>query len=306
MLPLLSGAQWSTRAEKRSWHALAWLAGSKFDAEGGENSQWAFPFFFRSENRNFYSVPYSWNGGGMSTTNRYFACGLAGAVSGDREGWRLFPLYDGGKDAVYERRYAYLDMERLPDEIEIRDAVSTNWTWNAGAKRREVLSLEPVKEGTFFHASDKADICLMLDDDHDITGQLPPKGKEYMITHVHNQGNVLAYRFEGRRSVRFDINTRRKISDVENGESSLFFLLYNASYRMDRTANTLFRSRKVLLKLWDWEEENGDVSLDVFPGFTYDSKRNGGWKASFLWRLFRCEKDSNGAARLHLFFIPLL
>jgi hypothetical protein len=75
---------------------------------------------------------------------------------------------------------------------------------------------------------------------------------------------------------------------------------------MDRTANTLFRSRKVLLKLWDWEEDNGDVSLDVFPGFTYDSKRNGGWKTSFLWRLFRCEKDSNGAARLHLFFIPLL
>ena len=52
-----------------------------------------------------------------------------------------------------------------------------------------------------------------------------------------------------------------------------------------------------LFPLFFWEELNGDVSLDVFPGFTYDSKKNGHTKTSFLWRFFRYERDSGKIPR---------
>lgn len=352
-LPILSGANWSTNSAKSCWYALAGLAGSKTDATGKDNSQWAFPVFFRDKDKGFYSLPYSWNGGGTSQTNRYFACGLAGTRSGKTEGswlfpvfdykknksftsalyswdgggtsqtnsyyalslagkrsgretgWWLFPFYNKEKDAAYDKEYAYLDMDKLPEEIKIWDAVNTNWTWNAKKECREIKSIEPIKKGTYFYSYNNADLCLVSDNDRNVSGSVPWKGKEYKITYKHDQGNRLAYRYEGERKVTFDINTRRKISDVEEGESSLFFFLYNASHKRDRMTNRSYASRKVLLKLWDWEEKNGDVSLDVFPGFTYDSKTNGYAKTSFLWRFFRYESDPKEGTSVDFLFIPL-
>ena len=352
-LPILSGANWSTNSEKSYWYALAGLAGSKTDATGKDSSQWAFPVFFRDKDKGFYSLPYSWDGGRTSQTNRYFACGLAGTRSGKTEGgwlfpvfdykkdksfksllyswdgggttqtnsyyalslagkrsgsetgWWLFPFYNKEKDAAYDKEYAYLDMDKLPEEIKIWDAVDTNWTWNAKKECREIESIEPIKEGTYFYSYNNADLCLVSDNDRKVSGRVPWKGKEYKITYKHDQGNRLAYRYEGERKVTFDINTRRKISDVEEGESSLFFFLYNASHKRDRMTNRSYASRKVLLKLWDWEEKNGDVSLDVFPGFTYDSKTNGYAKTSFLWRFFRYESDPKEGTSVDFLFIPL-
>ena len=352
-LPILSGANWSTNSEKSYWYALAGLAGSKTDATGKDSSQWAFPVFFRDKDKGFYSLPYSWDGGGTSQTNSYFACGLAGTRSGKTEGgwlfpvfdykkdksftsflyswdgggttqtnsyyalslagkrsgretgWWLFPFYNKEKDADYDKEYAYLDMDKLPEEIKIWDAVNTNWTWNAKKKCREIESIEPIKEGTYFYSYNNVDLCLVSDNDRNVSGSVPWDGKVYEITYEHDQGNRLAYRYEGEREVTFDINTRKKISDIEEGESSLFFFLYNASHERDRMTNKSYASRKVLLKLWDWEEENGDVSLDVFPGFTYDSKTNGYTKTSFLWRFFRYESDPKEGTSVDLLFIPL-
>ena len=67
----------------------------------------------------------------------------------------------------------------------------------------------------------------------------------------------------------------------------------------------VYTQHRVLWRLWDWEEKNGDVSLDVFPGFTYDSKTNGYAKTSFLWRFFRYESDPDEGKKVDLFFIPL-
>lgn len=352
-LPILSGANWSTNSEKSYWYALAGLAGSKTDATGKDSSQWAFPVFLRDNDKGFYSLPYSWNGGGTSQTNRYFACALAGTRSGKTEGgwlfpvfdykkdksfksalyswdgggtsktnsyyalslagkrsgretgWWLFPFYNKEKDAAYDKEYAYLDMDKLPEEIKIWDAVYTNWTWNAKKECSEIKSIEPIKKGTYFYSYNNADLCLVSDNDRNVSGSIPWKGKEYKITYNHDQGNRLAYRYEGERKVTFDINTRKKISDLEEGESSLFFFLYNASHKRDRMTNKSYVSRKVLLKLWDWEEENGDVSLDVFPGFTYDSKTNGYTKTSFLWRFFRYESDPKNGTSVDFLFIPL-
>ena len=47
------------------------------------------------------------------------------------------------------------------------------------------------------------------------------------------------------------------------------------------------------------------MSVDVFPGFTYDRKADGFKKTSFLWRFFRYERDANGAKKLNVLFVPL-
>ena len=196
-------------------------------------------------------------------------------------------------------------MDKLPEEIKIRDAVNTNWTWNAKMKCREIEVLKPMKKGTNFYSYNNADLCLVSDNDRRVSGNLLWNSDKYRITYRHNQGNRLVYRYEGNRKVTFDINTRKKISDVEEGVSSFFFFLYNASYMLDRMADKSYASRKVLLELWDWEEENGNVSLDVFPGFTYDAKTNGYTKTSFLWRFFRCENGPENGKKVDLLFIPV-
>lgn len=65
------------------------------------------------------------------------------------------------------------------------------------------------------------------------------------------------------------------------------------------------RSR-VLWRLWHSEKLNGDLSVDVFPSITYDKKKDGFKRVSFLWKLFRYEREADGNHKLHLFFIPLM
>jgi hypothetical protein len=68
--------------------------------------------------------------------------------------------------------------------------------------------------------------------------------------------------------------------------------------------NDYTRSR-VLWRLWHYERLNGNVSVDVFPSFTYDRKTDGFKKVSFLWRGFRYERAPDGTRKLDVLFIPL-
>jgi hypothetical protein len=62
---------------------------------------------------------------------------------------------------------------------------------------------------------------------------------------------------------------------------------------------------RVLWRLWHYERLNGNVSVDVFPSFTYDRKTDGFKKISFLWRGFRYERAPDGHRKLDILFIPL-
>jgi len=68
--------------------------------------------------------------------------------------------------------------------------------------------------------------------------------------------------------------------------------------------NDYTRSR-VLWRLWHYERLNGDVSVDVFPSFTYDRKTDGFKKISFLWRGFRYERAPDGHRKLDILFVPV-
>ena len=45
--------------------------------------------------------------------------------------------------------------------------------------------------------------------------------------------------------------------------------------------------------------------MDIFPFITYDKKKNGYEKTSFLWKLYSNESDGRGQSHLDLFFIPI-
>lgn len=45
--------------------------------------------------------------------------------------------------------------------------------------------------------------------------------------------------------------------------------------------------------------------MDVFPAITCDVRTDGFSKTSFLWRLYRFERHSEGGVDLDLLFLPL-
>ena len=125
------------------------------------------------------------------------------------------------------------------------------------------------------------------------------------MTRKIERGNDLLFKYEREREVAFSAIDRTKESDEETTDVSLLVWLYNYSRETSRMDADTYTQHRVLWRLWDWERKNGDVSLDVFPGFTYDSKTDGYVKTSFLWRLFRYENDPRKGTKLDLLFIPL-
>ena len=127
----------------------------------------------------------------------------------------------------------------------------------------------------------------------------------YKLARTINRGNGLLLDYDYTRKTAFSALDRSKQSDEEESESSFLIWLYNYRRENDLMGGGVYTQHRVLWRLWDWEEKNGDVSLDVFPGFTYDSKTNGYAKTSFLWRFFRYENDPADGKKVDLFFIPL-
>ena len=244
--------------------------------------EWFIPFYIRDD-VSFWSIPYSWeaaayNGG--TTTNKYFMAGLAGFRSGGTEGGWVFPIFDTKKHADYDEKAAWIDAEELP-------------------------TAKP------FHASDCRTYFLLSDDDRDVRGRKHDKWNRvatnrYEIAASRKVGNYLFVNRKEARRVLFDTDTRRKVSDKEDDAFSFLVFLYNYTRKADRMEGTTYTRHNVLWKLWDWTEKDGNVSLDVFPGFTYDSKLDGYRKTSFLWRFFRYESDpETDATAVDFLFIPV-
>ncbi|MBE6383707.1 MAG: hypothetical protein E7049_11945 [Lentisphaerae bacterium] len=304
-LPLLSGANWETNSCDKTWFTLAGLVGGSSNASGSHKTNWALPLFLREEGESFYSIPFGWSGGGSAYTNTYFAAGLAGLKSGRKEGGWMFPLFNYKKDADFDEKESWLDEAKLPESVNVWTMIETNKVWNFEKKAHEEV-VGPKQHADYVSASDTKTHLLVFDNDKSIHGRMPyGVTNRYEMTKRHKLGNKLVFNHESNRKVCFDTATREKISDSEEGDTSLLMLLYNGEHRSDTAKGTSYTSHRVLWKLWDWEEENGDVALDVFPGFTYDSRTNGYSKTSFLWRFFRHENDPEEGKKVDLLFIPV-
>ena len=238
------------------------------------DSEWLFPLYMR-EKHSIYTIPYGRQVSG-AYTNTYFAAGLAGVKSGKKEGGWLFPLFDHEKRADFDEKLAYLDAEKLPTREK------------------------------YFWTHDKRTYLLVSDNDRWVNGDDNNKpDNTYKMTYKHKMGNRILFRRETKRRVKFDLATRARVSDTEEGWHSFLWLVYQHDWKTDAVKGTSKQCHNVLWKLWDWEEENGNIALDVFPGFTYDSKTNGYVKTSLLWRLFRYENDPEKGRKVDFLFLPV-
>ena len=238
------------------------------------DSEWLFPLYMREKN-SIYTIPYGRQVSG-AYTNTYFAAGLAGVKSGKEEGGWLFPLFDYEKRADFDEKIALLDAKKLPTREK------------------------------HFWSHDKRTHLLVSDNDRWVYGDdMNNADNTYKMTYKHKMGNRLLFRRETKRRVKFDLATRARVSDTEEGWHSFLWLVYQHDWNTDAVKGTSKQCHNVLWKLWDWKEENGNIALDVFPGFTYDSKTNGYVKTSLLWRLFRYENDPEKDRKIDFLFVPV-
>lgn len=118
-------------------------------------------------------------------------------------------------------------------------------------------------------------------------------------------GNDLLFGGETTRVVNFDYDSKVKLFDGGiSGSRSLYGLLWFSRYEKIADVRECSK-RSFLWLLWRCEDRDGDVSLDIFPGFTYDTKKDGYVKMSFLWRFFRYENVPYGKTSVDLFFLPV-
>lgn len=91
----------------------------------------------------------------------------------------------------------------------------------------------------------------------------------------------------------------------EHDESgSVLGIAYRHKKEIKPAKNVDRESSSLLGFLWRYHREKDNLSVDVFPGFTYDRKGDSFKRFAWLGRMFRHERSADGV-KMDLFFIPL-
>ena len=296
-------------------HLIMNLAG--WESENGElESSYVFPLYGWKKN-DWLLTPLFYRdkegsaitplGGRMingGTTNVYVTP-IAKATSGEKTGGMVFPLWAHEKNRGFDEKIGWLDGERLPDSVRIWTGVSTNRVWNKENNTFDMVECKR-RRASHVYAHNETDWLLFPWNDR-VNGSLGwgDGTNSYKLVRTINRGNGLLLDYDYTRTAAFSALDRSKQSDEEESEASFLIWFYNYRRENDLMGGDIYTQHRVLWRLWDWEEKNGDVSLDVFPGFTYDSKTNGYAKTSFLWRFFRYETDPEKGTAADFLFIPV-
>ena len=84
-------------------------------------------------------------------------------------------------------------------------------------------------------------------------------------------------------------------------------MLYRNDREVDRLTGRGIRAEQDFLwRIWSRKSADGNVTIDAFPGYTYDRRKDGYTKTSFLWRLYRHEVDPKKGMSMDILFIPVL
>ena len=288
--PLLSWVKSSNKGDKKMRFLLG-LGGVNTTGDGEVDCSWAFPLYYNDEDA-FVSLPFAHVKAAFT-----YVTPLFGVLHEEHKkgGW-FWPLFGWTNDDRMEAAEAQMNSDRLDQKISLEKHETV---YSKGRTNRwyEVKGETRAHDNSWrlsgLSTSDRW-ICWSASDD----------GKIVTTEDKSDFGNFFAYKSDYNRTVKFDYATKKKVSDEENGESGLLCnFLWHSKHEASKGHE--YDMKSILWRFWHYEKLNGDVTVDSFPFFTYDSKTNGFSKTSLLWRLFRNEYDPEKGRAVDVLFIPV-
>jgi len=294
--PLLSSVTTSDDGTKE----LSALLGL-IDREWNEEktlSHRVLPLYAYSRDKYFYTLLAGRSRG--SETNTYFLTPLVGTSSDkDESSFWLFPLYNRTDS-------------KTSDDYRSR----LLWAFNRGEGQRSSSKFFP------FYGYDNYG---PITDEPPNSERYTRQGTDFLCLPWCWYTDERMYSTSGRKTkemTRYDeyshgafplwSYTRESWSNGRmNERGSLLLLLYDTKHEVTPVKDAPgdaddYRRRRILWHVWHYEKQNGDVSVDMLPGITYDAKTDGFRQYSLLWRVFRWQRDAEGRRKLDLLFVPLI
>ncbi len=289
--PLLSWVKSSSKGNKKMRFLLG-LGGVNTTGDDEIDCSWAFPLYYNDDN-SFVSLLF-----GHVKDAFTYVTPLFGVTHREHKkgGW-LWPFFGWKSDDRMEDAEAMLDAPTLDPKLKLEKHVSE---WNGKKHQWHTI------KGVDSYVSDSSwRLSGLSTSDRTISWHASDDGKVVTAEDESDFGNFFAYTSEKSRTVKFDAKTREKLSDEENGESGIFCNFFWHS-KHEASKGHEYDMKSILWRFWHYEKLNGDVTVDSFPFFTYDSKTNGYSKTSLLWRLFRNEYDPKEDKRkVDVLFVPV-
>ena len=307
--PLFLERTWYTNSQESSWSALGGIVGGSTRANGTRGDDWLFPCYYREKGHSFISLPFGWTGGGTSQTNSWWCTPLVGTRSGKENGGWVFPFVTTSGSVTFERDSAYFDENRLSGDIRFWMGVETNRWWNPKTRKMQDKSVRSYPAATRFSSHDHRTFLHLSDANVDVQGHLGSGSRTniYAMVKTEKFGNCLFFNRQRRRTVDFRTDTREKAGDQEYSFTSCLLRFYRNERLVDcLTDRELAARQDFLWRIWNRKSKDGHVSIDAFPGYTYDRRKDGYTKTSFLWRLYRNEVDPKKGTSMDILFIPVL
>ena len=306
---------WLTEEEHRKNFWLA-LGLGKFSWGEQPSSSHLFPFYYHDpQTHEFYSLLYGRDPGADGFT--YFATPLVGKRQGEHTGSWVFPLYSHKR----ETKTGDVDDWILWGNHWERDGVSRSVFFPVfGYHNFGPRDGEPKPDQRWAHFG-KDFFCIPFCWYRNETYVRPsPEELKHTYTPGRMKTATPAPRLPLVREDKFThgifplwsyTHEETPAQGRKNTDGSIVLWLYDYNHEVGPLAKTPagtndYTRARVLWHLWHYERLNGDVSVDLFPGITYDRKLDGFKKISWLWRVFRYERSKDGGKKLDLLFIPFM
>lgn len=282
-----------------SWHRAERFVTPVFGWGWNPRGDWSYclPLYAKdAADGSFCSLLFGWN-----RESRYITPFFGWHAGRDSGSW-LFPLWACRRSRAFDSACEKLAgdcRETLPDGIAVQPKTFTDHRGQATTRLA----------GESLFVEDDDEWLLLFRDVSEIRGQtLFENGQTngvYSLAIGGSRGLWPLWRRESTETLRYDVRTRERLSDTVETKARLLLWLYDYAWTKDVPTRRTKSRHRVLWKLWDWSRDGNIVSLDVFPGFTYDSRPGGYRKAALFGRLFRYERDPKGDTAVDLLFIPL-
>ncbi len=281
------------------------------EGHGGITGSWLFPLW-----------NLRWRG--LTYDHRFLLLGGASRTDADNTSVWFNPLFTAKSNARVDSLRAEMDATHAPDRKLVRHGERTD----AKGARTEWTEYEKDFAGEHTHvllglggASHRVRLNPGWWDSSSLRGLGDPKGGPLALF-LHppsaDATNAVArylaedsnwffplWDSERRRGTMFDVATGKKTLDAELETFSALWFLYDWKHESVPAEGHDYVRRRVLWRLYHYERLDGDESTDIFPAITWDRRKDGYRKASFLWRLFRYEHDPEKGTSLDILFLPI-